>query len=248
MKVLITAAGLGKRSGLNGHIRKELLPVYDCREGELVLRPIIEVIMNRYRSYGFRDFVLVLSRADQRTELYIRQFYPEVEIAYQNRPRGFGDAVMSASELINGKFILNSGDGILISRNDTDRFIDAVRSNRFSQVLGLMEVDNPSRYGVASVENGDDGIEVTGVVEKPADPPSNLALVATYQLDSSIFDILGKMNGDNIELTPAIDRLIKSGGRTTAVTVERENWLSVGRVEDYMSVLKKSYDNSVPCK
>lgn len=248
MKVLITAAGLGKRSGLNGHIRKELLPVYDCREGKLVLRPMIEVIMHRYRSYGYSEFVVVLGRKDERTRSYLNEFYPDVEIAYQEKPIGFGDAVKTASDLIDSRFILNCGDGILISRNDTDRFVDAVKSKKYSMVLGLMEVDNPSRYGVASVSEKGDILEVTGVVEKPSNPRGNLALVAVYQLDESIFSELDKAKGKNVELTPAIDSLIKSGHRTTAVKVDRQDWLSVGRVQDYRDVLTKSYQQSMPCK
>lgn len=248
LKVLITAAGLGKRSGLNGHIRKELLPVYDCREGELVLRPMIDVIMHRYRSYGFNDFIVVLSRTDQRTRSYLNEFYPEVEIAFQEKPAGFGDAVRTASSLIEGKFILNCGDGVLISRNDTDNFISTLKSGNFSMVLGLMEVENPSRYGVASVQVDNGYLKVTGVVEKPENPPGNLAIVAVYQLESSIFSEINRIKGDNVELTPAINSLIQSGHRTAAVKVDRQDWLSVGRVQDYRDVLRKSYQHSMPCK
>ncbi len=248
VKVLITAAGLGTRSGLNGHIRKEMLPVYDCRSGKLLLRPIIDVIINRYRSYGFSDFVVVLSRNDRRSRLYIEEFSENTEIVIQESPRGFGDAVLTASELISGKFILNCGDGILISRKDTDSFIEKVRSGRHSIVLGLMETDNPSRYGIATVQGKGSDISVTGVVEKPSVPPSNLAMVAVYQLTELIFDELRKSTKENVELTPAINSLIKSGESATAFMIERENWLSVGHVEDYMKVLRSSYDHSLPCE
>ncbi len=248
MKVLITAAGLGRRTGLNGHVRKEMLPIYECREGRLVLRPIIEVIINRYKSYGLREFVVVLGRNDRRSEYYVREFCPDVEIVFQESPRGFGDAVLKAADLIDGKFILNSGDGMLFNRKDTDRFMDTVKSGKFSQVLGLMRVDNPSRYGVASVSESGGSLEVKGVVEKPSKPEGNLALVAVYQLDSSVFGELESFTGDNIELTPAINNLIRNGHRTAAVEFERKNWLSVNRVEDYLRVLRNTYDLSVPCQ
>lgn len=247
LKVLITAAGMGKRSGLNGHMRKELLPVYDCRDGELVLRPLVEVIINRYRSYGFDDFVAVINSQDKRTAMYLRDYCPEVELCYQEKPLGFGDAVNCASDHIDGKFILNSGDGLILPRNDTDRFIEMVRSGKQSNVLGLMKVEDPRRYGIASVERTGDDIEVTGLIEKPENPPGNLALVATYMLNDSIFEELDKFSGTNIELTPAINALIAKGQRTTAIEVERTSWLSVGRVGDYISVLKKTLDYSARC-
>lgn len=248
MQVLITAAGLGTRSGLDGHIRKEMLPVYDCREGRLVLRPIIDVIMHRYRSHGFSDFVVVLGRNDSRTRSYLEEFSPETEIVIQNSPKGFGDAVLTASDLIHDRFILNCGDGILISRNDTDRFVEKALSGRYSMVLGLMETDNPGRYGIASVSRKNGEILVEGVVEKPENPASNLAMVAVYQLNELIFGELKKEKKGPLELTPAIDALISAGQITGAVQVERENWLSVGRVDDYMRVLSSTYSYSFPCK
>ena len=43
MKAVVTAAGLGTRSGLDGKFRKEMLPLYDMREGKLV-----SFFMDRY--------------------------------------------------------------------------------------------------------------------------------------------------------------------------------------------------------
>jgi dTDP-glucose pyrophosphorylase len=45
MKAIITAAGFRSRSGLNGVMRKELLSIDDYRDGSIVLRPIIDVLI-----------------------------------------------------------------------------------------------------------------------------------------------------------------------------------------------------------
>lgn len=249
MKVLITAAGLGTRSGLNGHVRKETLPVYDCRDGVLVLRPLMEVIIDRYRKAGFSQFVVVLAKGDIRTRSYVEEYLPEIQIVTQDSPRGFGDAVLCASSEIDGPFILNTGDGMLLSGNDFGTFVESAKSGTHEIQLGLMEVSDPSRYGVATIHENNGEIMVDEVVEKPAHPKSNLALVSVYKLNESVFEEISRYRErKNVELTPAINAMISSGQQASAVKIDRKNWVSVGKVEEYRNVLMSTYASSSPCR
>ncbi len=247
MQLLITAAGSGTRSGLDGHLRKEILPIYDCREGRLVLRPIIDVIINRYNNLGIRNTVVVLARGDQRTESYLREYFPDVEIVYQERRHGFGDAVLSASDYISGDFILNAGDGLIFNDALLRDFVQMSFSKRGSISLALMEVDDPRRYGVATVEGKAPIYTVLGLEEKPQNPRSNLALMAVYRLSPEIFGELRAVRSNNVELTPSINSLIEKGTPANGMVFSRKEWLSVGVAERYVDVLQNTLEKSSPC-
>lgn len=240
MKGVITAAGLGTRSGLDGKMRKEMLPVYDLREGRLVLRPIIDVLLTGLKVNEISDIAVVLDPSDRWTREYIEVEFPEVEILYQKEKLGFGHSVLMAKDFVgNDSFILNAGDGMVLQRGVLK---DMIAWNSQGVHLTLMTVPNPEKYGTAEIQLEDGNPTVTGLVEKSPNPPSNFALCALYRLPGTIFEHLSGKTGKNIELTPAIDTLIKSGIETKATVVDRKDWVSVGRAEGYIDVLKSTLD------
>lgn len=244
MKAIITAAGLGKRSGLNGLVRKELLNVYDFRSGSLILRPIIDVLMTKLEKIGIEDIAVVLDPSDTLTQNYLRRIFPSVKIYFQNERRGFGDAVLAAREFAEGEgFLLAAGDGMVL---DIDRYREVLRGAEIDGKwkLFVMRVDNPRRYGVAVLSDERDLKEVTAVVEKPVNPPSNYALCALYYLPPQIFDLISYKDG-KAELTDAIAAAIQSGTKFEAIEVPSRSWVSVGRAEDYRLVLEATYRHAV---
>lgn len=235
MKGVITAAGLGTRSGLDGKMRKEMLPVYDIRDGKLVLRPIIDVIITNMLSSGISEIAVILDAADRWTREYLETEFPAVEILYQKEKRGFGHAVLMAKDFVGKEsFVLNAGDGIVLNEKTVPELLKWDGTGIF---LTLMHVDDPRRYGTAEILEQNGEIEVIGVVEKAPNPPSNLALCALYRLPSEVFAYLSGVRGTNIELTPAINSLIKDGVPTKAIVIDRKEWISVGRAESYVNVL-----------
>ena len=242
MKGVITAAGLGKRSGLDGKMRKEMLPVYDLRDGKLVLRPIIDVILSRFIRNGIRETAVVLDPSDRWTREYVEAEFPETEIIYQKEKRGFGHAVLMAKDFVgNSNFILNAGDGIVL-RDDV--LPELKKWNDDGVFLTLMTVPNPQRYGTAEIVLMDGNPTVKGVVEKSPEPPSNFALCALYRLPHEIFHNLSveMEKRRNFELTPAINELIRGGVSTKALVIDRSEWISVGRAEGYVDVLKATLE------
>lgn len=240
MKAVITAAGLGTRSGLDGKLRKEMLPVYDRRGGEIVLRPMIDCIINRLQNAGISDFIVVVDPDDHYTKEYIEREFDRIEFAFQREKRGFGDAVLKARPYVNDEpFILNAGDGMVLPQEHVNLVVKTAVENRDSNVLTLFRVTNPQRYGTARIERSDDHTMVTEVVEKSSTPPSSLALAAFYSFSSGILDYI-EDKGSNIELTPAINSMIKSGTRTVGLEIDRPNWVSVGVAKEYVEVLRRT--------
>lgn len=240
MKAVITAAGLGTRSGLDGKLRKEMLPIYDRRDGELVLRPMIDCIINRLQNGGISDFIVVVDPEDHYTKEYIEKEFDNVEFAFQREKRGFGDAVLKARPYVNDEpFILNAGDGLVLPQEHVNQVVKTAVENRDSNVLTLFRVPNPQRYGTARVEKADDYLKVMEVVEKSSTPPSSMALAAFYSFSSGIMDYI-EDKGSNIELTPAINSMIKAGTRTMGLEIERPYWVSVGVAKEYVDVLRRT--------
>ncbi len=234
MKAVITAAGQGSRSGLDGKLRKEMLPIYDVRDGKIVLRPILDCILTRLAHAGIDEMAVVTDPRDEATIRYVRREFSTVSIIHQSRKLGFGNAVLMAREFV-GKdsFILNAGDGMLL---DERILKNSMLGNGSENILCLMRVGHPERYGVAQISHRMGKTYVTSVVEKPRKPVSNLALCAVYKLSWRIFEHLGLDNSENVELTPAINALA-SERQVEGVIVPRRSWQSVGRAEDYVRVL-----------
>ena len=241
MKGLITAAGLGTRSGLDGKLRKEMLPVYDTRNNRLVLRPIIDVIITGFSRNGIGEVAVVLDPSDRWTKEYIEINFPETTILYQEEKKGYGHAVLMAREFVGQEdFILNAGDGIVLNEAILEKMV-AVDGK--CVYLTLMPVPNPENYGCPDLRMENGKAVITGVVEKPKNPPSKYGLCALYRLPPDIFGEIDA-TGSNVELTPAIDRAIKKGIPTHGDIIERRDWISVGKAETYVDVLKATLEKA----
>lgn len=240
MKAVITAAGLGTRSGLDGKLRKEMLPVYDVRDGELVLRPMIDCIIHRLENAGISQFIVVVDPDDSYTKDYVEREFDNVEFAVQREKKGFGDAVLKARPYVNEEpFILNAGDGMVLPQEHIDMVVKNAVENSDRNILTLMKVPNPQRYGTARIEKNEDHFHVTEVVEKSSTPPSSYALTAFYAFSRGILDFI-ESKESNVELTPAINSMIKAGTYTVGMEIERPNWVSVGIAKEYAEILNRT--------
>ncbi len=238
MKGLITAAGKGTRSGLDGKFRKEMLPMYDIREGKTVLRPIIDLIINRMVENRIEKIGIVLNPDDSITKTYLAREFPQVELMFQEEPLGYGHAVSIARDFI-GKdsFILNAGDGVILNRKMYSEMITDASAGNFNVLAGF-KTDHPKSYG--NVEFSSMG-KVIGVTEKPEHPKSDVALCATYVLESEIFKCFEKLSVSN-ELTPAINELIAINREFRFHLIPAEEWISVGVAEKYSGTLQRSLE------
>ncbi|MEM0138311.1 MAG: sugar phosphate nucleotidyltransferase [Thermoplasmatales archaeon] len=240
MKAVITAAGIGKRSGLNGVLRKELLPLYEAMDGRLVIRPILDIIASRLRKMGIRDVAVVLDPDDSVSESYIRRAMPWCTVLYQKEKIGFGDACLQAKDFVgDDSFILAAGDAVVVDFSRISNFLlTSMQENRWT--LLVMKVEDARRYGVAVIDKSYDPPKVSEVVEKPDNPPSEYAMCALYFLPSVIFDFIERSGGK--EITDAIELAIREGIEFRALEISRDNWISVGVADEYIKALKSSYD------
>lgn len=212
MQTVILAAGQGTRMRpLTDSTPKPMLPVGT--------RPLVAHTADAAVEAGASELVVVVGyEADA-----VREFFGEeyrgvpVTFARQERQRGTADAVRAARPYLDGPFAVLNGDNLYVEE-DIESLFDSAPS------IAAIRVDDPSNYGVLSTE----GERVTGIVEKPTDPPTNLANAGAYVFTADAKEWLDVEESDRgeYELTDVVDRTIDEADVTA---VELDRWLDVGR-------------------
>src|ERR671918_2412280 len=158
-------------------------------------------------------------------------FGARVTYITQDEPLGLAHALLTAEDfLADGPFVMYLGDNLL--RNGIKDVVDAFRESEPDALILLTQVPDPSEFGVAEL----DGDRVVGLVEKPKDPPSDLALVGVYMFGSAVFEAARAIEPswrNELEITDAIQGLIDGGKRVESRLV-RGWWKDTGHLEDML--------------
>jgi glucose-1-phosphate thymidylyltransferase len=149
----------------------------------------------------------------------------------QAQPLGLAHAVLTAEEFLGrSPFVMYLGDNLLAE--GITGLVSAFRDSQPDALILLTRVDDPSSYGVAEL----DGERVVRLVEKPKEPPSDLALVGVYLFGPPIFDAARSLEPSwrgELEITEAIDRLIEDGRRVESRVVSGW-WKDTGQLADML--------------
>jgi glucose-1-phosphate thymidylyltransferase len=149
----------------------------------------------------------------------------------QAEPLGLAHAVLTAERYLeDGPFVMYLGDNLL--RDGIADLVDAFRIREPDALILLTRVPDPWHYGVAEL----DGERVVRLVEKPKDPPSDLALVGVYMFGPSIFEAARAIEPSargELEITDAIQRLIDGGQRVESHRVSGW-WKDTGQLDDML--------------
>ncbi len=137
----------------------------------------------------------------------------------QPAPLGLGHAVLCARPVVgDAPFMVHLADDLIDAEVPCLKQMVDVYQRQGGSVLGVQNVPtaDTDRYGIVSLEGGIVArvAKISHIVEKPkpADAPSNLAVVGRYLLTASIFDDLAQIGagaGGEIQLTDGIARLLR---------------------------------------
>ncbi len=228
MKGLILSGGTGSRLyPLTFTNAKQLIPVAN--------KPILFRVIESIRDAGITDIGIVVgSTAEQIKEAVGRGGRWGVNITYihQDQPLGLAHAVKVSQDFLgNDRFVMFLGDNVI--EGGISPLIGEFSESEWDSQIVLTRIEFPEQYGVA--ELGDDG-KIVRLVEKPKNPPSDLALVGIYMFDHHIFEAVHAIQPSwrgELEITDAIQWLVDNGYKVHPY-VHRGWWIDTGRPGDLL--------------
>lgn len=229
MKALILAGGAGTRLRPITHTSaKQLVPVAN--------KPILFYGLEAMVAAGIREIGVIVG--DTRAEVMSAlgdgsALGARITYIPQDAPLGLAHCVLIARDFLgDDDFVMYLGDNLL--EQDLAAFVEAFEEARGSdeppaaQIL-LKQVPDPHRFGIAALDG--DG-RVVRLVEKPADPPSDLALVGVYLFDPTIHEAVAAIRPSargELEITDAIQWLIDTGRRVRCELLTGW-WIDTGKL------------------
>jgi glucose-1-phosphate thymidylyltransferase len=243
MKGLVLAGGAGSRLRPLTHTgAKQLVPVAN--------RPILFYVIDNLVDAGIVDIGIIISPetgAEVRAALGDGSKwsntndglldFPRLNVHFtyilQEKPAGLAHAVYSARKFLDGgAFCMFLGDN-LIGTKIRKAVQDFTSYQELTASIMLKEVPNPSSFGIAEI---DDKGRVISLIEKPANPKSNLALVGIYFFRSIIFTAIENIKPSprgELEITDAIGELLTMGHEVHFERV-KSWWLDTGKKDDLL--------------
>ncbi|PSP85566.1 UTP--glucose-1-phosphate uridylyltransferase [Halobacteriales archaeon QS_6_64_34] len=226
MNAVVLAAGQGTR----------LRPLTDDKPKGMVEvdgKPILTHCFDQLIELGADELYVVVGYKKQNIINYYEDEYRGVSITYthQREQKGLAHALLTVEEHIDDDFMLMLGDNIF-QANLSD-VVNRQQEDRADAAFLVEEVpwEEASRYGVCDTNKYG---EITEVIEKPEDPPSNLVMTGFYTFTPAIFHacrLVQPSNRGEYEISDAIDLLLHSGRTIDAIRMD--GWRNdIGYPED----------------
>lgn len=233
MKALILAGGMGTRlRPISWAIPKPLVPVAN--------KPLIFHILELITMAGITDVGLVVSPGNhqQIKEAVLSGMPGEMKINYiiQESPGGIAHAVKIARDFLgDSAFLLYLGDNLIESKICT--MVEDFKGSKADAMIFLKRVANPSAFGVAIT---DEAGRILRLIEKPKDPPTDLAVTGIYLFRPAIHEAIEKISPSwrgELEITDAIQKMIDDECSVEARQLQGW-WLDTGKKSDILRANK----------
>ncbi len=237
MKGIILHGGHGTRLRPLTHTGpKQLLPIAN--------KPMSQYCIESIRDADITDIAIIIGGLGANK---VREYYGNgenfgVNLTYieQDEPRGIAHAIRLCKEFINNeKFLVFLGDNII--QKSITGFVENFTKSDYDATVLLCEVDNPSRFGIADVENE----KIVKITEKPKKPASNLAVTGIYLLTPQIFEVIDNLKPswrNELEITDALDNLLKQNDNI-GYEIITDYWKDTGTPEDILNANRQVLEN-----
>ena len=213
---VVLAAGRGTRMRpLTDRRPKPLLPVGDRSLLEQVFDTAVDVV---------DEFVVVTGYRGEAIRETLGESYQDHPIHYVEQAEALGTAhaVAQAEPVVDDDFLVLNGDVVV------DASLPRALAEADGTAVAATEVPDPRAYGVLST--AEDG-SLAGIVEKPDDPPTNLANVGCYAFEPGVFEYIDRTpesERGEYEIMTTIELLLDDGHRIDVASYAG-TWLDVGR-------------------
>lgn len=227
MKGLILSGGRGTRlRPITYTSAKQLVPVAN--------KPILFYGIEALAASGITDVAIVVGDTKQEIMEAVGEgsrFGISVSYIEQEVPLGLAHAVLISEHFLGREpFLMYLGDNLV--RESLASLVRRFEEEKPNAQILLARVPNPEQFGVAELQDG----KVVRLVEKPARPPSDLALVGVYMFDHHVFDAVKAIKPSwrgELEITDAIQWLIDTGLSVRPHVIEGW-WKDTGKLEDIL--------------
>jgi len=226
MKGILLHGGHGTRLRPLTHTGpKQLLPIAN--------KPMSQYCIESMKDAGITDIAIIVGGigANKVKEYYGtgKDFGVRLTYIEQDEPRGIAHAINLGKEFVgNNTFVVFLGDNII--QKNISNYVRMFEQSDSKALILLCEVDRPARFGIADVKNG----KIIRIIEKPKNPPTNLAVTGIYFLTPVIFDIISKLKPswrNELEITDALQKLLEENYKISYNTIT-EYWKDTGTPED----------------
>ena len=227
MKIIVPMAGRGSR--LRPHtltIPKPLIPIAGKPIVHRLVEDIAKVLNEDIDEIAFiigEDFG---EQVESDLKKIAKALGAKGSIYYQDKPLGTGHAIMCAKDSLEGPAVIAYADTLFKADFTLDKEADAV--------IWVKQVDNPKAYGVVQLNQNR---EIVGLVEKPEEFVSDLAVIGIYYFkDVAVL---------RDELQGVLDNKITRGGEyqiNDGIEAMRKNGLLFvpGKVDEWMDCGNKN--------
>ena len=226
MKGIILHGGHGTRLRPLTHTGpKQLLPIAN--------KPMSEYCIESIRDCGITEIAIIIGGIGSNK---VKEYYGtgsefNVKITYieQDTPKGIAHAINLCKEFVgNEKFLVFLGDNIIQkSINDISKKFE---SSDDDALILLCKVENPEQFGIADVKEN----KIVKIMEKPKNPPTNLAVTGIYFLTPKIFEIFSRLkpsSRNELEITDALQMMLEEGNKINFEIIS-DYWKDTGTPED----------------
>lgn len=223
MKGVITAGGLGTRLlPMTRVTNKHLLPVYD--------RPMIFYPLEALVQAGIEDIMIItggnhagdfLPLLGDGAEFGLKQ----LRYTYQRREGGIAEALSLTRDFVgDDRVVVMLGDNIL--EKSIVPYVEKFRRQEGGARILLTQVEHPEFYGVPTLDESGNIIQIT---EKPQNPATPYAVIGVYMYDHRVFDIISRLQPSGrgeLEITDVNNAYLEEG--TLAYDILEGWWADCG--------------------
>jgi len=239
LKGLVLAGGKGTRLRPFTYTgAKQLVP--------LANKPILFYAIEELVASDVTDLGVVIGETGDQIRAALgdgSRFGARITYIEQAAPLGIAHAVQTAQPYLgDAPFVLFLGDNFV--RGGIEPYVERFRAGGPDAMLLLAHVDRPQDFGVALFEHE----RLVRVVEKPADPPSDLAITGIYFFRQPVFDAIGRIAPSargELEITDTVQRLIDDG-RDVRADVISGRWIDTGKHDDLLAANRLMLDDLEP--
>ena len=201
-------------------------------------KPILQYNLEALRDAGIKDIIMVVGYKKEAIENYFEdgsKFGVNITYVTQEKRLGTAHAISSIRTEIDNQFIVLNGD-IIVNPNIITDLIRKYESDEASSILILIEVEDPSSFGVVEVEND----RIKDIIEKPApeEATSNLINAGIYLFDNTIFNAIDrtpKSERGEYEITDSLKIQITENKPVLGLKSDSK-WIDVGRPWELLDV------------